>query len=55
MFHVKIFEIDGLLGRERVEDTLEQGPMLIAMHPMLIQASLHLLELEAGVRVKGKP
>ena len=38
-----------------MEDTLEQWPILVAMHPMLIDTRFHLLELEAGERVKGEP
>ncbi len=38
-----------------MENALEQRPMLVAMHPMLIYTVLHLLKLEAGERVKGEP
>ena len=38
-----------------MENALEQGPVLVAMHPMLIGIGLHFFELEAGVGVKGEP
>lgn len=38
-----------------MEDALEQGPVLVAMHPMLIYAELYLFKLEAGEGVKGEP
>ena len=38
-----------------MENALEQGPVLVTMHPMLIYTGLHLFEFEAGERVKGEP
>ena len=38
-----------------MEDALKQGPVLVAMHPMLVCIRLQLSKLEAGVGVKGKP
>lgn len=55
MLDIQIFEVDGLLGRKRVENALEQGPVLVAMHPMLIYTRLHLFKFEAGEGVKGEP
>jgi hypothetical protein len=43
-----------LLG-EGVKDALEQGPVLVAMHPMLVCVRLDLLEFEAGIRMEAKP
>ena len=38
-----------------MENTLEQGPVLVAMHPVLIFTGPHLLEFEAGKGMKGEP
>ncbi len=37
-----------------MENTLKEGPALVATHPMLIHTGLHLSELEAGEGVKGE-
>ena len=55
MLDVQVFEVNGLLGWKRVENALEQGPMLVTMHPMLMYAGLHLFKVEAGERVEGEP
>lgn len=54
MLDVQVLEINGRLVRKRVEYALKEGPVLVAMHPVLIYAGLHLLEFKPGERVEGE-
>ena len=55
MLDVHVFEVNGFLSRERVKNALEQGPVLVAIHPLLVYPGLHFLEFETGERVEGEP
>ena len=55
MLYIQVFEVDGLLVGKCMENPLEQGPVLIAMNPVLVDARLHLLEFKARERMKGEP
>lgn len=55
MLDVQVLQVDGLLGRKGMENALEQGPMLVAMYPMLIYTRLHFFEFKPRKRVKGEP
>jgi hypothetical protein len=55
MLDVQVFEIDRVVLRKCVEDTLEQRPVLISMYPMLENTRLYFSEVEPGVRMECKP
>ena len=55
MLDIQIFEVEGFQGGESVEDALEQGPVLVAMNPMLIYTWLYFFEFKPRERVEGEP
>ena len=52
---VKILQIDRVLIGERLENALEQFPVLIAVDPVFENSWLNFFELKTGVRMESKP
>jgi len=54
MLDIQVLEINTLLVRKRVKNTLEERPVFIAIYPMLIYTRLYFFEFETRERVKGE-
>ena len=55
VLNVEVFQIDGVLVRECLENSLKQAPVLVAMDPLLEDSRLYFFELETRVWMESEP